>query len=198
MFPIRKLPVRWLPLFAFLCLPPLLPAQSSGLDRFELYGGYAFLSNTINGVPGSQQSLNGWVAEFAVPPWHNLRFKFDVSGYSGTNLGALQKPYSITGGGQYTWHLRKESLFAEAMFGTAGINRYWGPNQLPGDTASFISILGGGVDTPVAPHFAIRLAADYQWTNFSLIQSVSDAVPYTYPGIPRYFARITAGPVWRF
>ncbi len=180
------------------CLSSLLHAQSEAAPHYQLFGGYAFLSNSINGVPGAHQPLNGWDASLAFSSWHNLRFKIDFSTYVGTNLGASQKPYSIAGGGQYAKRLGKESLFVEGLVGNVGINRYWGPNQLPGDTASFVSILGGGVDTPISRRFAFRVAGDYQWTNFSLIESVSDAVPYTYPGIPRYFARITSGIVWQF
>jgi len=181
-----------------MCLPAVLPAQSGKPVRYQLYGGYTFLSNSINGIPGSHQPMNGWDASIAFPSWHNLRFKLETYGYDANNLGASQKPWYILAGGQYTWHIRREALFAEGMFGDAGVNRFWGPNQLPGDTASFVTLLGGGLDTPISRRFAFRASAGYQWSNFSLVNNPQQAVPYTYPGIPRYFARISSGLVWNF
>jgi hypothetical protein len=192
------MPFRLFPVIAMVCLTAALYAQSEKPAHYQLYGGYTFLSNSINGVPGSRQPMNGWDASIAFPSWHDLRFKIDVYGYDATNLGASQKPWYIMAGGQYTRRLGRESVFVEGLFGDAGINRYWGPNQLPGDTASFVTLLGGGLDTPISRRLAFRASAGYQWSNFSLVNNVSQAVPYTYPGIPRYFARISSGLVWSF
>ncbi len=98
---------------AILCLASFLHAQSEVPARYQIYGGYTFLSNSFNGVPGSHQPLNGWDASIAFASWHGLRFKLDTFGYNGTNLGAPQHAFFILAGGQYTWRVRRESIFGE-------------------------------------------------------------------------------------
>lgn len=185
-------------LIAVACLPIVLCAQNEKPAHYQLFGGYTFLSNSPNGLQGEHQPLNGWDTSIEFPPWNNLRFKMEYSEYIGTNLGASQKPFYIMAGGQYSQRLGKESVYVEGLFGNVGINRYWGPNQLTGDTASFATFFGGGVDTPINRRFAFRVGGDYVWSNLSLIQSVSYAAPYTYPGLPRYFGRVNSGIVWKF
>ena len=53
------------------------------------------LSNSLNGLPGARQALNGEDASVALPGWHGLRVKMDVSHYSGTNLDAKQQAPSL-------------------------------------------------------------------------------------------------------
>jgi hypothetical protein len=162
----------------------------------ELSSGFSYLSNSFNGVPNSRQPLLGWNASIAFPAWHNLRFKIDVSDYTGENLGAEQRGYFIMGGGQYERRLGRERVFAQALVGDGGLNRNWGAGGALGGTASFAELLGGGVDTPVNKHFAIRFEGGVQHTTFALIQSESNPVPYRIPGLPTYFGRISAGLVW--
>lgn len=181
-----------------LCMGCCLRAQTEPRMRHEVYGGYTYLSNTFNGVPGARQPLNGWDASFAFPDWHNLRLKLETFSYRGTNLGAQQDGLFILAGGQYSKRWHRENFFGEAMLGTGGLNRYWGPNQATGATASFASLLGGGVDTPVSRHFAVRVNGGYLWEDFALIQSVNLAIPYSIPGLPNNFFRLSSGVVWRF
>jgi len=183
-------------LIALMSASLALGAQSQESAPFQIYGGFSELTNSFNGLPGSHQPLNGWDAGVAFPAWHNLRFKIDVSGFNGTNLGAQQNAYFIMGGGQYERTFHRERFFAHALFGDGGFNRNWGPNGLPGDTASFSVLTGGGVDTPVGKHFAIRLEGDMQHTNLALIESEKDPVPYRVPGLPNYFGRFSTGIVW--
>jgi hypothetical protein len=171
-------------------------AQSSDSSSWQFSGGFSWLSNSINGVPGARQPLLGWDASLAAPAWRNLRFKIDYSGLLGNNLGAPQHPYFILAGGQYDHHLGKENLFAEALFGDCGLNGNWGPNQSPGSSASFAALLGGGVDTPLSRHLAMRFEGGYQYTNFTLYKSVANPQPLQLPGYPKNFARISAGLVW--
>jgi hypothetical protein len=181
---------------------PLVCAQTEapkqGPPRFQLFGGYSFLSNSPNGKPGARQPMNGWNAAIGVPNWHFIRFVIDVSSYRGTNTGAQQNVYYIMGGTQFTRRFGRESAFLEGYAGEAGINRYWGPNAAPGETASFVTLLGGGVDTPISRSFAFRVHAGYQWTNFKLINSVVQIQPIPSPGIPDNFFRVASGLVWNF
>ena len=190
------MPSRFFSLIALLCLSCALYAQKEDSARYQIYGGYSFLSNSFNGVPGSRQPLNGWDAALAFPAWHNLRFKIDVSGYRGTNLGAPQDAFFIMGGGQYNWRFKKESVFVEGLIGNGGINKNWGANKTPGETASFSTLIGGGLDTPLTRHIAYRVGGDFQYSYFSLAGTLN--APYRIPGLPTYFGRISSGLLWQF
>jgi len=183
-------------LIATLCFAGHLAAQDKVTAPYQLYWGYSALTNSPNGLPGSRQPLQGWDASAAFPAWRNLRFKIDVSHYSGSNLGAQQRLLVIMGGGRYEHTFGKERLFAQALFGDAGLNKYWGPNGQAGMTASFSALLGGGADTPIGKHLALHIEAGMQHTNFALIQSVNYAAPYRIPGLPTYFGRYSAGLQW--
>ena len=193
---LRNMRLRSALVLSLVSMPLGAVAQSTSSPPFELSGGFAYLTNSFNGVPGARQALPGWEAAAAFPPWHNLRFKVDVSEFSGSNLGAKQRPYSILGGGQYEWSLHRERLFAQALFGETSLNRYWGPNGTPGGTASFTVLLGGGLDTRVSRHFAIRVEGNVEHTNFALVESVAVPAPYQIPGLPRFSGRISTGVVW--
>jgi hypothetical protein len=178
---------------ALISCGPALAAQSA--PPFQIYGGYTRLSNSFNGIPESQNALNGWDAGVALPAWHGLRAKIDVSRYSGTNLGAEQHALSIMGGGQYERTFHRERLFVEALFGYLGMNRDWGPNAQAGGSASFTTLLGGGLDTPLSKHFDFRIQGDYRYENLALAQAGS-LVPYRVPGLPQNFGSISTGLVW--
>jgi hypothetical protein len=175
-------------------------AQTDFSTRYQLYGGYSFFSNSLNGFSGSHQPLNGYEFAFAIPPWHDLRFKLNVLQYYGTNLGASERPYFIMGGGQYGRNFGREAAFVEAMAGEGVVNADWGGNKTIGDTASFSAILGGGVDTPLSTRVALRVQGDFQYAYFkqNASQNPVTGVPVYVPGLPNYFGRISTGLVWRF
>jgi hypothetical protein len=175
-------------------------AQTDFSSRYQLYGGYSYFSNSLNGVSGATQPLNGYEVAFAIPPWHDLRFKVNMFQYLGTNRGAREHPYFIMGGGQYGRNFGREYLFVEALLGEGGVNQNWGPNQTIGPTASIAAIMGGGVDTPLSSHLAIRVEGDYLYTYFKLVASRNNGsgVPVYVPGLPTNFGRISTGIVCRF
>jgi hypothetical protein len=183
-------------LLIFLVTALNVSAQSSNASSWQISGGVSWLSNSINGVAGVRQPLPGWGVSLAAPASRNLRFKIRYSGYLGNNLGAPQHPYFIVAGVQYDHRLGKENLFAEALFGDCGLNGNWGPHQSPGSRASFATLLGGGVDTPVSRHLAMRFEGGYQYTNFTLYKSVANEQPLDSSGYPKNFASISAGLVW--
>ena len=199
---------RLLAVTILVCLPLSLHAQaapevqnSAGVERYQLYGGYSYQSNSFNGVPGHRQPLNGWEVSMAFPRlWRGLRFKLDTTQYRGTNYGAKQNAYYILGGWQYEHRIGRENIFGEAMFGEIGMNRYWGPNGIPGMTAAFASLFGGGVDTPINRHFAIRVKGNWVAQNIYLISTVPDTKNQAidYPGLPNFFGQFGAGVVWKF
>jgi len=185
------------PFCILLCLSPFISsARAEDSAPYELSGSFTYLTNSMNGIPEARHRMLGGEAAVGFPAWHHLRFQLDVSTFTGKNLGASQTGFAITGGPEYEQSLGRERFFAHALFGEAGMNRYWGPNATPGGTASFAVLLGGGVDTPINRHFAVRLEADTSHTNFALVQSVKIPIPYTIPGLPRFIGRFSAGMVW--
>ena len=183
-------------LVALLLVSVPAAAQSPAAAPFQIYGGIAHLSNSFNGLPGARHGLNGWDAAAAFPSWHGLRFKAAIFAFSGTNLGAPQRAMFIMGGGQYEHYFHREGLFGEALFGDGGLNSNWGPGGSRGSSASFSTLFGGGLDTPVGRHFAIRVQGDFQFANFALVEPKPYNAPYEIPGLPNYFARITTGLLW--
>jgi hypothetical protein len=189
---------RLLSLILLLGLPAALYSQSEAGARYQIYGGYTLLSNSFNGVPGSRQPLNGWDASAALFPWHNLRFKIDTFGYLGSNLNAPQHAYFILAGGQYGRQFGREYAFVEALVGDGGISDNWGANKTSGETATFSTLVGGGLDTPFSRHIAIRIDGGFQWANFALAPPALPNIPYSIPGLPNNFGRISTGCVWNF
>jgi hypothetical protein len=187
---------RLFPLIALLCLASSLHAQTEAPLRYQVYGGYSYLSNSLNGVPGSHQGLNGWEAAMGFPAWHRLRFKIDVTAYRGTNLGAPQHPYFIMGGGQYNWRVKKETIFIDGLAGDGGVNNTWAANHAVGETASFVGYIGGGLDTPLTRRISFRAGGGFQYSYFSL--NGKGETPYRIPGLPTNFGRATGGLVWKF
>ena len=192
------MPSRLLSLIAILCLSCALHAETEAPARFQIFGGYSYQSNTFNGVPGSRQALNGWDAAAGFPAWHRLRFMIDIYGYRGTNLGAPQNAVFFLGGGQYGWKLGRETVFVEGLAGDAGLNKNWGANQITGGTASFATLVGGGLDTRITRRIAFRASGGYQYTYFNLVSPYPHLLPYRIPGLPTNFAHVSTGLVWSF
>lgn len=181
-------------------LLPACSAQSVNTpERYQIFGGFSFLSNSLNGVSGHQHPLSGWDTSFAIRPWHGLRFKLAAFGYRGVSQGGFEHPYFVMGGGQFGRNFGWEQVFVEALAGVGNVNKNWGANGTTGDSASFSAIVGGGLDTPVSAHFAIRVEADYQYAYFKANQGYySNGTPIYVPGLPTNFGRFSSGLVWRF
>src|ERR1700721_238139 len=189
-------------LIALLCLAPGLRAHADDHSLYELSGGYSWISNSLDGAPGYHHPLSGYDASIAALDWHHLRFKVDISGYLGSNLGAPQHPVFIPAGGDYYHHFGKETGFVEALMGDGTANKNWGADQTKAETASFSTMIGGGLDPPLPPRLAFRVQADFQYANFNpAIASLPTTTP-VYPivihGLPNFFGRVATGFVWRF
>jgi hypothetical protein len=185
-------------LIFLICLSTSLPAQPEYKARYQIYGGYTYLSNTMNGFPGARQSLNGWDASLGFPAWHSLRFKIDAYGYHGTNLNAPQHALFVLAGGQYSHTIKRETLFVEGLMGDAALNRDWGPQGSKSGTAAFTSLVGGGLDSSISRHFLYRLDGGFQYTYTSLIGPGPDFAPFRVRGLPTNFGRFSTGVVWQF
>jgi hypothetical protein len=191
------MPSRFFSLVALLCLTATLQAQQEKPVHYQIFGGYSFLSNSLNGVTGSHHPLNGWDTSVAFSQWHNIRFKVDFAGYTGTNLGTPQHTYSILGGAQFSKRIGRETIFADGMAGDGGANLHWPGPKLQGQTVSFVSFIGGGLDTPISHHVAIRVDGGYQYSYFVLNKPIY-LTPYTIPGLPINFGRLSSGLVFKF
>jgi Lipid A 3-O-deacylase (PagL) len=178
------------------CIPLTLASQSGTSAPYQISGGFNYFSNSFNGVPGYRHALSGWDAAVAFPAWRSLRFKIDVSGLNGTNNGAPQHVIFILAGGQYERFVHREGFYVQALLGDGRLNQNWGPGGSPGMTASFSTVIGGGLDTRLTRHFALRVEGDFQYANFALIQSTSYQAPYEIPGLPNYYGRFSSGIVW--
>jgi hypothetical protein len=190
------MPSRLLLLIAVLLVSVTLQAQKEVPAKIQIYGGYSYLSNTINGVTGSHQSINGLDASLAFAQWHNIRFKIDASAYFGTNLGAPQHPFYLMGGAQFSHKIGRESVFVEGLAGDAGANPDWGPNKLNGQTVAFASLVGGGLDTPITRRVAFRVDGGFQYSYFAL--EGKNNIPYRIPNLPMNFGRLSSGFVFQF
>lgn len=189
---------RFFPVVLLISLLTTLSAHAEDRERYQVYGGYTYLSNSFNGFPGARQGLNGWDAAVAFPAWHHLRFKLDTYRYSGTNDGAEQKALFILAGGQYGRRVGRETVFGEALFGSEGLNEKWGPQGQKGAQGAFALLLGGGVDTRISRHVAYRVSGGFQYAYTALKYPYFPFQPYRTRGLPEYFGRIATGVVWNF
>ena len=101
-----------LSLYIALPFTPSAQKAASGAasyNRYDLFGGYSFLSNSFAHRSGdtSLAPLNGWDAGVAFRawhdldpnrPWHRLGIKTDVSGYYGTSLDSQQAATHLPAG----------------------------------------------------------------------------------------------------
>lgn len=192
-------------IFAAGLIAPGLHAQENQQkwqSLYQVYGGYSLLSNSPNGVKGARQPLNGFDAELGMLRWHGLRFKVATADYRGTNLNANEDLLFITGGGEYDHRLGREVGFLEGLMGNVAINKNWMQNGEAGQTASFLGILGGGLDTPIGHNLAIRVKADFTYMNLhaAIVPEVQPFPIYdtTVHGLPNIYVRGGAGLVWYF
>lgn len=174
--------------------------QPKWQSLYQLSGGYSFLSNSPNGVKGARRPLNGFDLDLGMLRWHGLRFKIATANYRGTNLNAKQDLLFLTGGGEYDHRIGREVGFIEGLMGNVAINRNWMQNGEAGQTASFLGILGGGVDTPVAHNLAIRVKGDFLYMNLHPALALQSVVGYPNQvhGLPNFYVRAGAGLVWYF
>ena len=195
--------IQTLLLLALLCSSAPAIAQTQPPPPLQVYGGYSWLSNSFNGVPSHHHALNGWNAGAAFPQWHHLRFRLDYSMYRGVNRGDPQHAFIIMGGPQFETMLHRERLYAFALVGEGGLNGTWfdtaASNYKNGNSGSIASLaesLGGGIDTPLNAHTALRVEGGFLHTNFVPIMPLPSGAPYHLDGIPNYFGRLSAGLVW--
>lgn len=181
-----------------LLLAPWSAEAQTATAPYLLTGSLNVLSNSFNGVPGSEHPLPGWSINAAFPPWHNLRFVLDYTSFQGKNAGATEHAQFPTGGVQYSHLFGRENVFGKALLGEGWMNQGWAANTKAIGTVGTITVYtGGGIDTPLSKHFSLRFEGGMQYTNLAFETSTTAQFPfYKMAGIPDTFGRFSTGLVW--
>jgi hypothetical protein len=146
---------------------------------WQLYGGYTFLR--FFELPNITQSMNGF--NFSMVYYWKDWFGFDGE-FAATH--ATQSDVSswfLFGGGgpRFRWSAKKGvEVWAHALVG----GTHFTPQTAAGNQHAFAYELGGGVDLPFKPRWAIRLGGDAMCT--------------TYFGTHQFSPKASAGLVFRF
>lgn len=177
-------------LFALLSLLALATAACTAqksrnahpLDRLDLFGGYSFLSTGFAGANDpnfNNPHLNGWNASLALRLIAGLAVKADGTGFYGQGTKSYFAPSTanpfgiqyfsqhalvLLFGPQYSVKIRRETIFAEALFGFRRLNADYSAGVTVDPGGSFnngANAFGGGFDTPISCHVSVRLKADY-------------------------------------
>jgi opacity protein-like surface antigen len=179
-------------------------SHAQDVPRVEIFGGYSYLNIDTNGLT-SRQSANGWEASVAgnFNTW--LALEGDASGYYKTypedlsilGLGLVDvnvHDYGFVGGPRINFR----PFFVHALI---GVDRVTG--SALGSSASqnsFAGAFGGGIQWPVAQHWAVRGSADYVLTQHNIFGGpeytqnnfrVSAGIVYTFGGTPEARSRRT-------
>jgi hypothetical protein len=157
--------------------------------KYELFAGYSLQHD--HGFNAS-----GWEASGAYNFNRWIGMKLDADGHYGTFSGPSFSDstqwHTVTLGPQFSWRLKRGTLFAHTLFGFAREHERehitipfpFGPFTFDGSSNSFATILGGGGDWNLGSRFAWRAQVDY--TQNSLF------------GRHENHVRFSTGPVFRF
>ena len=149
-----------------LSLLPAAPPPQDVTSVFEnyswqLYGGYTYLR--FFELPGITQNLNGfnYSVVYYWKDWFGVDGEFAAA--HGTQ-GDVSSWFLFGGGGpRFRWSARKGiEIWAHALAGYS----HFTPQTPAGNQHAFAYELGGGVDLPFKPRWAIRLGADALNTSY--------------------------------
>lgn len=153
-------------LLFFLLFFSILASAQTAAPSVDIFGGYSYLNIDTNGLTTSRQSANGWEASVSVGLWKYLAAEGDFAGYYKNNVlgtGVNARDYEFSGGPRFDYRY----VFGHALFGTDRLS-----GSVAGTSASqnsFVVILGGGIQYPVAPHLAVRGSADWGLTHHNIL-----------------------------
>src|SRR5579863_4618593 len=140
--------------FAFLLLCNCARAQSS--DRFEIFGGYSYLSGDFTTVTNG--GVNGWNASLnaKVKPWVGVVADFSAY-YPNENFGCGQacvtsaRPYTFLFGPQLSAPIRRFTPFVHFLVGDTYVGS---AGSALVSANSFTFAAGGGADLQLNRLFA--------------------------------------------
>jgi len=139
-------------------------------SKFDLFGGYSYFNGSTSGV-ADRFSLNGWNVQgtYNVNRW--LGATADIGGYYGSPFHVSTHDYTFLFGPTFTVRASHVTPYVHALF---GVDRFH-VNVIgaSGTDSAFAMAVGGGLDVPIKPKFAIRVAqVDWLRTNhFSAAQN---------------------------
>jgi hypothetical protein len=152
----------------FVCI-----ACGQKIRRFEVFGGYSYVSVNAVGILSNRQSANGWESSVSGNFNRHFAVEGDVSAYHQTYLVTdFQLPsfpslnvqfhdYSFMAGPRINFR----PIFVHALFGDDHLGGSFTGGSVSENT--FAAALGGGVRWPLSPYWAIRGSADYVLTRHS-------------------------------
>jgi hypothetical protein len=187
--------LAFLPLFAF---PSTLSAQAKRAaghdpnDRVEIFGEYSYVSMSDSYVLPAC-CTNGWDAGASVRVWHGLSAKSVLTGYAGNQVYYPGSPALSESaifylfGAQYAVRFGRESVFIEELIGGVHLSSNQPVDRAP---SSFSNLVGGGFDTRVTSHFAVRVGGGVLRERFIAPGHSVDS--------PTLYPRLSAGLVVRF
>lgn len=146
---------------------------------WQLYGGYTFLR--FFELPSITQSMNGF--NFSVVYYWKDWFGFDGEFAATHATQSNVSSWFLFGGGgpRFRWSAKKGvEVWAHALVGGS----HFTPQTPAGNQHAFAYELGGGVDLPFKPRWAIRLGGDAMCTS--------------YFGTHQFSPKASAGLVFRF
>lgn len=115
-----------------------------------------------------QQSANGWQASVSINLWKYLAAEGDFAGYYKNNVlgtGANAHDYEFSGGPRFNYRY----VFGHALFGTDQLSGSLAGVSVSASQNSFAVIIGGGVQYPIAPHWAVRGSVDWALTHHNVL-----------------------------
>ncbi len=161
--------------------------------RAEIYAGYSFFTGSLNHSsqpPVSNTVLNGFDAALNAEAYRGLSAEVEMFGEYGTNDSHPQHPTVLLAGPQYTHHLGRRTVFVHGLGGFTHLNSDAIGTGLASNYALALEA-GGGMDTPLSPHVALRIEADMVHTHFNASDSQIQ-------GLPSIFGKFTSGLVFTF
>jgi hypothetical protein len=168
-------------LLILLLFVPLGAAKAQNDPKFDVFGGYSFISTdlleTPGVVPGMRDGFHGWNAAFTWYASHNVGFTADFSGsygsqmvpayYDGVTGETKVHLHSFAFGPKLVHHADKFEMFAHGLFGFQRASLEVPPALVDGagsnpTNTDFGMVLGGGLDYVVRKKCAIRvMQVDY-------------------------------------
>jgi len=154
-------------MFCIAVLPTVAAAQGGG--RVDIAGGYAWLHDQEAEVTFSRGWFASIGADLAGPIGIVGQASGSSKGQTGIDVDFTMRIVGITAGPRVAARSGRARPFAQILFGTT---RFTSTYQLPTTTLSasdnlFTTEIAGGVDVPVVPHLAVRLAVQRRYVRAS-------------------------------
>ncbi|MGH9598322.1 MAG: hypothetical protein ACRD27_00545 [Terracidiphilus sp.] len=150
----RRFLSRFVPVFCFLAL--LLGSTAAHAAKNDAFFGYSRTGN--NTFYSNVGGLNGWEGAVQIHLHTFLGVEGDVARYGMGSASTVPRTTTVMFGPRITLGAMGFKIFVHGLVGGQHSANSGGPTPISG--GSLIYALGGGVDVPIAPFFAWRVAVD--------------------------------------